>query len=93
MTTVERAPQVITAGWLARHLNVSRNRVIHVLRTRPHIAPEYRAGNTRLYGQAVIAQLRHELNAIDARRTSREAAAGSDAPSLFPPNDDDGGEG
>jgi hypothetical protein len=48
------------------------HRVLHVLATRHHIRPAARAGTLRLYDQQAVAMVRHELNAIDARRCRRE---------------------
>jgi hypothetical protein len=42
-----------------------------VLATRQHIKPSARAGTLRLYDRRALAQVRHELNAIDARRCRR----------------------
>ncbi|MHC5023147.1 MAG: hypothetical protein ACYTGG_04455 [Planctomycetota bacterium] len=53
---------------LAADLNVPLHRVLYVLRTRKHIAPSARAGRLRLYDRTAVALIRHELNAIDARR-------------------------
>lgn len=66
------APQLITPGVIAAELNEPLHRVLHVLRTRQHIAPTARAGLLRLYGQRSIAHVRYELNAIDARRAARQ---------------------
>lgn len=41
------------------------------LRTRPHIRPAARAGTLRLYRCEALALVRHELNAIDARKHSQ----------------------
>jgi hypothetical protein len=43
---------------------------LNVLATREHIKPVARAGTLRLYDLAAIAHIRHELNAIDARRST-----------------------
>lgn len=61
-------PQLITVGVIAGELRVPLHRVLHVLRTRPHIRPAARAGTLRLYRRDAIAMVRHELNAVDARR-------------------------
>lgn len=53
-----------------RRVDVLR-RVLHVLRTRQHIRPSARAGTLRLYERNAIAQVRHELSAIDARQCRR----------------------
>ena len=64
-------PQLITAGVLASKLRVPLHRVLYVLRTKRHIPPAARAGRLRLYDRAAVAQIRHELNAMDARRNDR----------------------
>ncbi len=65
-------PRLRTAGVIAAELAVPLHRVLHVLRTRKHIQPTARAGTLRLYESQAVAQVRHELNAIDARRTRNE---------------------
>lgn len=62
-------PRLVTVGVIAAELGVSVDRVSRILRGRPHIQPRAYAGNTRLFDNAAIAQVRHELNSIDARRT------------------------
>jgi hypothetical protein len=64
-------PRLITPGVIARELGAPLHRVLHVLATRPHIQPAARAGVYRLYSRRAVAQVRHELNAIDARRCRR----------------------
>jgi hypothetical protein len=61
-------PRLITAGVIAAELRVPLHRVLHVLATRQHIRPSARAGTLRLYDRRAVAMVRHELNAIDARR-------------------------
>lgn len=61
-------PNLITPGVIARELRLPLHRVLHVLRTRPHIRPAARAGTLRLYDAQAVAMVRHELHAIDARR-------------------------
>lgn len=61
-------PSLITPGRIAADLRQPLHRVTHVLSTRPHIRPAALAGRIRLYRESAIAQVRHELNAIDARR-------------------------
>lgn len=63
-------PKVRTAGSIARELNQPLHRVAYILKTRSHIRPMCRAGRLRVYGSQAVAQVRHELNAIDARGTS-----------------------
>jgi hypothetical protein len=64
-------PRLITAGVIASELQVPLHRVLRVLRTRPHIRPAARAGTLRLYKRQAVAMVRHELNAIDARRSQK----------------------
>jgi len=61
-------PSLLTSGRLASELGVPIHRVLHVLATRQHIHPRARAGTFRLYDRDALAKVRHELNAIDARR-------------------------
>lgn len=61
-------PLLVTSGVIAAELGEPLHRVLHVLRTRPHIRPRARGGNLRLYDRDAVAQVRHELNAIDALR-------------------------
>jgi hypothetical protein len=60
--------RLITPGVIASRLHKPLHRVLHVLRTRRHIRPSALAGTLRLYDLCAVAQVRHELNAIDARR-------------------------
>ena len=70
---VNDTPRLRTAGVIAAELSESLGRVLHVLRTRRHIQPIGRAGTLRLYDRDAVAMVRHELNAIDARRCRKEA--------------------
>ncbi len=63
-----RPPKLVTVGVIAAELDVSVDRVCRVLRTRRHIKPRAYAGTVRLFDNAAIAQVRHEMNAIAARR-------------------------
>ena len=65
---IKPIPNLRTTGVLATDLDVSLHRVLHVLRTRRDITPSARAGRLRLYDREAVALIRHELNAIDARR-------------------------
>lgn len=67
----QSTPQLRTAGVIAAELRVPLHRVLHVLATRQHIRPSARAGTLRLFDTEAVAQVRHELNAIDARRCRR----------------------
>jgi hypothetical protein len=69
------ATQLRTAGVIARELNVPLTRVLYILRTRGHIEPVARAGRLRLFDRNAVAQVRHELNAIDARLSQKGGAA------------------
>ena len=66
-STPSRVPRLATIGEVARALGVPQHRVEYVLRTRPHIRPRARAGRARCFDAAAIAQIRHELHAIDAK--------------------------
>jgi hypothetical protein len=61
-------PSLITPGVIAGQLGEPLHRVLNVLATRQHIRPSARAGTLRLYDRKAVAMVRHELNAIDARR-------------------------
>ena len=56
---------------LAEACGVSVDRVRQMLRRTPHIKPIARAGIVRLFPPESIAQLRHALNAQDARRSAQ----------------------
>ena len=62
-------PNLLTPGRIADQLGVSLPRVLYVLSTRRHIQPAARAGTLRLYDRKAVAMVRHELNAMDARRS------------------------
>lgn len=64
-----KPPTLVTVGVIAAELGTTVERVCRILRSRHHIRPRAYAGNTRLFDNAAVAQVRHELNAIDARRT------------------------
>ena len=66
-------PRLLTPGRIAERLRVPLHRVLNVLATRPHIRPVARAGTLRLYRNDAVSMVRHELNAIDARRSRKEA--------------------
>ena len=61
-------PKLITIGRIAEECRVPIHRVRHILATRAHIQPSAYAGEVRLYRANAIAMVRHELNAIDAKR-------------------------
>ena len=72
MTRASILPRLRTPGVIARELGESLQRVQYILRTRPHIKPAALAGRLRLYDRQAVAMIRHECNAIDARRARRE---------------------
>jgi len=63
-----KPPKLITVGVIAPELGIPVNRVCRILRARPHVQLRAYAGNTRLFDNAAIAQVRHELDALEARR-------------------------
>lgn len=74
MPATKPPPVLRTAGRIAAELNAPLHRVLYVLNSRQHIHPSARAGTLRLYDRLAVAQVRHELNAIDARRAERTEA-------------------
>lgn len=74
MASLDTTPRLITAGVIAAELKEPLHRVLNVLATRRHIVPSARAGVLRLYDRRAVAQVRHELNAIDAKRCRREVS-------------------
>ena len=64
-------PSLLTPGRIADTLGVPLPRVLYVLATRRHILPAARAGTLRLYDSAAVAAVRHELNAIAARKAGQ----------------------
>ena len=77
-------PKLLTPGVMAVRLGVSVVRVQGILATRSHIRPAAVAGTLRVYDGEALAQLRHELNAIDARRQRKktQGTGGSLPPDL-----------
>lgn len=67
----DEVPRLITIGVMAAQLGQPIHRITNILATRPHIRPAALAGNFRLYDLAAVAMVRHELNAIDAKRADR----------------------
>ena len=61
-------PKLATIGEVAKLLNVSLHRIEYILGSRPHIEPRATAAGTRCFDDEAIAQIRHELNGIDAMR-------------------------
>lgn len=62
--------RLATLGEVARLLNVPPHRIEYILRSRPHIRPRALAAGARCFDDDALAQIRHELNAIDAKRGS-----------------------
>lgn len=60
-------PKLDTLGRVAEKLRVPVHRVAYIV-SRRGIAPAAYAGRLRLFDRAGVARIRHELNAIDARR-------------------------
>ena len=71
---VDTPPRLVTVGVIASELGVRVDRVVRVLRTRSHIRPRAYAGTVRLFDNATITEVQHEINAIDARRMARRAS-------------------
>lgn len=67
-----RVAQLRTPGVIAADLGVPLHRVLYILQTRVHIRPSARAGQLRLFDREAVALIRHELNAIEARRCKGE---------------------
>jgi hypothetical protein len=76
---MQKQPHLITPGVIGAKLREPLHRVLNVLATRAHIRPVARAGTLRLYSSQAIAQVRHELNAIDARRDAHRSGRLADA--------------
>lgn len=76
MANAPAPPRLRTPGVIAQELGESLQRVQYVLRTRPHIQPSALAGSLRLFDRKAVAQIRHELNAIAARRCGRGETEG-----------------
>ena len=69
METIEALPQLITPSVMAARFEVPLRRVLDILANCPHIKPAALAGRTRVYSRESLAQVRHEVNARDARRS------------------------
>ncbi len=61
------APKLHTTGRIAGKLGVPLHRITYIIASRD-IEPAAFAGRLRLYDRDAVAIIRHELNAIDARR-------------------------
>lgn len=63
----ETVPLLATPGQIALRLGVPKHRIDYILRSRRYIKPRAIAGMARCFDDDAVAQIRHELNAIDAR--------------------------
>jgi len=68
MTVSREPPKLDTPGRIAAKLGVPVHRVQYVI-ARRRIEPAAYAGRLRLFNREAVARIRHELNAIDARRS------------------------
>lgn len=64
-------PRARTVSVLAESLGASVSQVQYILRTRRHIQPLGKAGAAYIYPERAEAQIRYELNRIEARRAAR----------------------
>lgn len=67
MSVATEAPRLNTTGAIADRLGVAVHRIHYIIETRG-IEPAAYAGRLRLFDREAVARIRHELNAIDARR-------------------------
>jgi len=65
-------PRLATVGEVANLLKVPLHRVEYILRSRPHIRPRATAAGARCFDDDAIAEIRHELNRIDAHTNRGE---------------------
>lgn len=73
VVVMSQVPKLATPAEIARLLGVPLHRVEYVLRSRQHIKPAATAGVARCFDDAAVAQVRHEVQAIDARRDASKA--------------------
>lgn len=66
-------PRLATPGQIALLLGVPKHRVDYILRSRRYIKPRALAGIVRCFDDEAVAQIRHELKAIDARTAGKGA--------------------
>ncbi|MFC1782727.1 hypothetical protein ACFL02_03970 [Planctomycetota bacterium] len=69
--TEQTEVKLITPGVIAEKLKVPLHQVLYILSTRSHIIPAARAGTLRLYHKEALSLVRHELNAIAARKMKK----------------------
>jgi len=68
MTGAKSIPKLRTPGVIAKELGEPLHRINYILRTRRFIAPSALAGRVRLYDLRAVAQIRHAVNSMDARK-------------------------
>ena len=68
----DQVPTLITVGVIAEAVGVAPDRVRHILRTHEHIRPAAYAAHMRLFTSEAIAQVRYEINVMDAKRAKDE---------------------
>ena len=67
-------PLLRTPSVIAKEIGEPLPRVLYILRTRQHIRPAALACRIRLYDRRAVGLVRHELNAIDARKFGQGVA-------------------
>ena len=63
--------RLATLGEVAELLRTTPARLAYILRTRPQIKPAATAGHYRVFDNDAVAELRRELNRMDARKGGR----------------------
>lgn len=71
---IDSIPKLATVGQIADLLDAPVYRIEYILRSRRHIRPRAIAAGARCFDDHGVSLIRHELNAIDARRAEREDA-------------------
>jgi len=77
MASSTDAPKLDTTGRIAGKLGVPLHRITYIIASRD-IRPSAFAGRLRLYDREALAIIRHELNAIDARRCHQSEGVSRD---------------
>jgi DNA-binding transcriptional MerR regulator len=70
---IDVTPRANTIGTIAARLGCPIHRVEYVIRSR-HLKPAERAGNLRIFSEADVDYIRHELGRIDAEREEAACA-------------------
>jgi hypothetical protein len=73
VAVIHQPVQLVTAGVIARRLNAPAARIAYILKTRSHIRPAAIAAGVYVYREAAVAMVRHELNALEAKRAEKGA--------------------